>query len=60
MAGAAAVFHGTHTGEGGPVAPTGKEIASDYACVMTFEGTKISHVTKIWNDLRARKTLGWA
>ena len=57
---AAAVFRGTHTGEGGPVAPTGKEIASDYAYVMMFDGTNLGHVTKIWNDLQAMKALGWA
>ena len=27
---AAAVFHGTHSGGGGPVPPTGKPVAADY------------------------------
>jgi predicted ester cyclase len=57
---AAAVFHGTHTGEGGPVAPTGKAAATDYVYVMDFEGDKIRHMTKIWNDGYALKMLGWA
>ncbi|MCC1492621.1 ester cyclase [Cognatishimia sp. F0-27] len=57
---AAAQFHGTQTGEGGPVAPTGKAVVSDYAYVMTFDGGKISHMTKIWNDLHALRGLGWA
>ena len=54
-----AVFHGTHTGEG-PIPATSKATASDYVYAMQFEGDKISHVTKIWNDLQALKELGWA
>lgn len=57
---AAAKFHGTQTGEGGPVAPTGKAVVSDYAYVMQFDGDKISHMTKIWNDGHALRGLGWA
>ena len=57
---AAAVFHGTHTGEGGPVPPTGKTVASDYVYVIFFDGEKISHMTKIWNDSYALRALGWA
>lgn len=57
---AAAAFHGTQTGEGGPVPPTGKEVVSDYAYVMTFKDGKISHMTKIWNDVQALRGLGWA
>lgn len=55
-----AVFHGTQTGDGGPVAPTGKAVASDYAYVMQFDGDKIRHMTKIWNDVQALQQLGWA
>ena len=57
---ATAEFHGTQTGEGGPVAPTGKAVVSDYAYVMQFNGDKISHMTKIWNDVHALRGLGWA
>ncbi|SFS16431.1 ester cyclase [Yoonia litorea] len=57
---AAAKFHGTQTGEGGPVAPTGKAVASDYAYVMHFEGDRIAHMTKIWNDVLALRSLGWS
>lgn len=57
---AAAEFHGTQTGEGGPVAPTGKSVVSDYAYVMQFDGDKITHMTKIWNDVHALRGLGWA
>lgn len=45
-----AVFHGTQTGSGGPVPPTGKKIAADYVYHMEFEGDRIKHMTKIWND----------
>ena len=55
-----AVFHGTQTGEGGPVPPTGKTVAGDYVYAMEFDGDKISHVTKIWNDGHSLKQLGWA
>ncbi len=55
-----AVFRGTHTGEGGPVPPTGKQIEADYVYVMQFEGEKLSHMTKIWNDGISLQQLGWA
>src|SRR3954447_3410803 len=35
------VFHGTHSGEGGPVPPTGRQVSTDYVYVMQFEGDKI-------------------
>lgn len=57
---AAAVFKGTHSGEGGPTAPTGKAVAADYVYVMEFDGPKIRHMTKIWNDLHSLRQLGWA
>jgi len=53
------VFHGTHTTDGGPVPPTGKTMASDYAYDLVFEDGKIRHVTKIWNDVAAMQQLGW-
>lgn len=57
---ATAEFHGTQTGQGGPVPPTGKAVVSDYAYVMRFDGEKITHMTKIWNDVQALRGLGWA
>ena len=54
-----AVFRGTHTTEGGPVSPIGKQVEADYVYVMQFEGDKIRHMTKIWNDLPALQDLGW-
>ena len=55
-----AIFHGRHTGPGGPVAPTGKVVAADYVYVMEFEGGKIRYMTKIWNDIISLQQLGWA
>jgi predicted ester cyclase len=54
------IFRGTHTGEGGPVPPTGKSVAADYVYVMEFDGGRIRHMTKIWNDGVSLKQLGWA
>jgi predicted ester cyclase len=54
------VFHGTHTGEGGPVPPTGRKTSTDYVYVMQFDGDRISHMTKIWHSGLAMKALGWA
>jgi predicted ester cyclase len=53
------VFRGTHTGPGGPVPPTGKKVEADYVYVMTFDGDRIKHMTKIWNDGISLKQLGW-
>ena len=55
-----AVFHGTHTGPGGPCPPTGKSVATDYVYVMQFDGDKISGMTKVWHSGLAVKALGWA
>jgi hypothetical protein len=54
------VFRGTHTGEGGPVPATGKTAEADYVYVIDFDGDKIRHMTKIWNDGITLRQLGWA
>jgi predicted ester cyclase len=54
-----AVFRGTHTGAGGPVPPTGNSVEADYVYVMEFDGDKIRHMTKIWNDVISLQQLGW-
>ena len=54
-----AVFSGTHTGEGGPVPASGKSVAADYVYVMDFDGDRIRHVTKIWNDGFTLRQIGW-
>jgi len=54
-----AVFRGTHTGDGGPVAPTGKRGEADYVYIMEFDGDRIQHMTKVWNDVWSLKQLGW-
>lgn len=55
-----AVFHGTQTGPGGPGEPTGKTISADYVYAMQFDGGRIRHMTKIWNDTVSLQQLGWA
>jgi predicted ester cyclase len=55
-----AVFRGTHTGEGGPVPPTGKSLSTDYVYTIEFDGDKIRHMTKIWNAGWALRQVGWA
>jgi predicted ester cyclase len=55
-----AVFHGTHTGPGGPVDPTGKSVSADYVYAMQFEEGLIRNMTKIWNDTISLQQLGWA
>lgn len=54
-----AVFRGTHSGEGGPVPPTGETMETDYVYVMDFDGDRIRHMTKIWNAPFALEQLGW-
>ena len=54
-----AIFHGTQTGPGGPVPPTGKKISADYVYHMVFDGECIKHMTKIWNDAISLEQLGW-
>jgi predicted ester cyclase len=56
---AVAVFHGTQTGPGGPVPPTNKTIAADYVYHIVFDGDRIRHMTKIWNDADSMRQLGW-
>ena len=55
-----AIFHGTPPGEGGPVPPTNMKIAADYVYHIVFDGDRISHMTKIWNDGFSMQQLGWA
>ena len=55
-----AVFHGTQTGPGGPGEPTGNTVAADYVYAMQFDGDRIRHMTKIWNDTISLQQLGWA
>ena len=54
-----AIFHGTQTGPGGPVPPTGKKIAADYVYHIVFDDERIKHMTKIWNDSISMQQLGW-
>ena len=53
------IFRATPTHDGGPVPPTGKSIEADYVYIMQFEGDKISHMTKVWNDGFSFRQIGW-
>ncbi|MFK7732453.1 MAG: hypothetical protein AB8B48_12615 [Pseudomonadales bacterium] len=60
-----ALFFGTynakHTGEGGPVPPTGQETHSHYVYSITMdENDKVLNMIKIWNAPWAMRELGWA
>ena len=54
------VFYGTQTGPGGPVEPTGNSVVTDYVYNVEFDGDRIRHMTKIWNDVICLQQLGWA
>lgn len=55
-----ATYHAKHTGEGGPVEPTNKEMHTDYVYVLDMNAEdKITGMTKIWNDGFALKQIGW-
>jgi hypothetical protein len=55
-----AVFKGTQTGPGPVDPPTGKAVVADYVYAMEFNGDRIRHMTKIWNDVQSLRALGWA
>jgi steroid delta-isomerase-like uncharacterized protein len=56
-----ATFIGTHSGEGGPVPPTGKTMVTRYVYVISVnESGKVTGLDKIWNINDAFKQLGWA
>lgn len=55
-----AVFKGTQTGPGPVDPPTQKSVAADYVYAMEFDGDRIRHITKIWNDVHSLRQLGWA
>ena len=49
----------THTGEGLPVPPAGKRMESSCVPVLHFDGERIQHAAKVWNDHETHKQLGW-
>lgn len=57
----AAVFHATHTGDGGPCEATNKHADTDYFYqVETNDEGKVTSMWKVWNDGHCLKQLGWA
>ncbi len=56
-----ATYHATHSGEGGPVPPTGQSTDSEYVYAVTMsENDKVASMIKIWNAPWAMRELGWA
>ena len=56
-----ATFNAKHTGEGGPVPPTGQETHTHYVYCITMDSSgKVEKMVKIWNAPWAMKELGWA
>lgn len=53
-------FYATHTEEGGPVPPTGKAVEAEYVYIFAFDGDKVKHMTKVWNDGHSLRQIGWA
>jgi len=45
--------------EGRRQTAVGKTVETDYLDVMEFDGDRIRHRTKIWNDGFAMRQLGW-
>ena len=53
-------FTGKHTGEGGPVPPTGNETNTQYVYILTMNAQGlISEMVKVWNAPWALNELGW-
>jgi len=56
-----ATYHARHTGEGGPVPPTGKETHTNYVYALTMDANdQVASMTKVWNAPWALRELGWA
>lgn len=55
-----ATYHARHTGDGGPVPPTGKETHSHYVYALTMDSDdRVEKMVKIWNAPWAMRELGW-
>ena len=55
-----ATFKATHTGDGGPVAPTNKTTNAEYVYALKMnEDGKVIRMTKIWNASWTLRELGW-
>ena len=56
-----AIYHATHTGDGGPVPATNKMTHTDCVYVLKMnDENKVEHFYKIWNDGHCMKELGWS
>jgi len=53
-------LHAAHTGEGGPVPPTGKATVADYVYALRMDTDgRVAHMTKVWNAPWSLRELGW-
>ena len=56
-----ATYHIKHTGDGGPVPPTQKEVHTDFVYAITMStDDKVEKLVKIWNSPWAFRELGWS
>lgn len=55
-----ATYQARHTGDGGPVPPTGKETNSHYVYVLQMNSeSKVQTMTKVWNATWSSREIGW-
>jgi hypothetical protein len=55
-----ATYHAKHTGDGGPVPPTGRETHSHYVYVLVMnDDNLVASMTKVWNAPWAMAEMGW-
>lgn len=55
-----ATLDATHTGEGGPVPPTGKSVSADYMYALRMDADgRVEHMSKVWNAPWSLRALGW-
>ncbi len=54
------VSHAQHTGEGGPVPPTGKVAQIPFVYSIKFNSdAKIVHLSKVFDESSVKQQLGW-
>jgi predicted ester cyclase len=58
MIGVFATYEGTHSGQMGPFAPTGKRVKFDFAGVFRVEGGKLAEFWVTWDNMAVLAQLG--
>ncbi|MEZ5738396.1 MAG: hypothetical protein R3E68_02290 [Burkholderiaceae bacterium] len=55
-----ATYSASHTGEGGPVPPTGRHVDAHYVYALRMNADdKVDKMTKIWHSQHSMVALGW-